>query len=182
MYRNPLTLRLKVKVVEVVDGDTVRVIVRKGGKQLKIRLHGIDAPELDQDYGPESKDALARLVEGRVVMVDIVGVDRYRRQVGILHAGSPRNSANKAMVELGLAYNWTTYGRVWGGHNAEKRARSKRIGLWARFGGEARPWSHRHGGNMTPIEYTKAKLEQAEKEKAEHEARVAEGLALLSKQ
>ena len=176
---NTPALRLRIKVTEVVDGDTVRAISKKGEEPFKIRLHGIDAPELDQLYGEESRDLLAALVEGKVIFVDIVDVDYYGRQVGILHAGNPRQSVNKLMVELGLAYNWPKYGRLWGGHNAQKRARSKRIGLWQRFGGEVRPWSHRHGGTQTPIEYTKAKLEAGDKAKAEPEAKVEAALALL---
>jgi endonuclease YncB( thermonuclease family) len=32
------------------DGDTCTVI-RDGGQRVTIRLHGVDAPELDQPYG-----------------------------------------------------------------------------------------------------------------------------------
>ena len=113
MYRNPLILRLKVKVVSVTDGDTVKVIVKKNGKPLKIRLHGLDAPELDQEYGPESKIALEKMVLNKVVYVDILCVDRYGRQVGILHRKTQRNSFNKLLIELGFAYDWPKYGRVW---------------------------------------------------------------------
>lgn len=172
-------LRLKIKVMSVSDGDTIKAITKKGEKPFKVRLYGIDAPELDQEYGPESRDALAKMVEGKIIFVEIVDVDTYGRQVGILHGGNHRKSVNKALVELGLAYNWPKYGMLWGGHNAQKRARSKRTGLWKRFGGEVRPWSHRHGGKQTPIEFAKAKLEQAEREKAESEARVKKALALL---
>ena len=136
-------------------------------------MHGIDAPELSQLYGPESKYTLAKMVLGKVILVDILCLDRYGRQVGILHKGNPRNSFNKLMVELGFAYNWPTYGMLMGGHNAQRRARSKRIGIWTRFGGEVRPWSHRHGGTQTPIEFVQAKIEDVEQAKAETEARIA---------
>ena len=180
MYRNPLILRLTVRVVEVTDGDTVRVITRKNGTPFKVRLHGIDAPELDQPYGEEAKGALEKMVLGKVVYVDVLRVDRYGRQVGILHRKTQRNSFNKLMVELGFAYDWPKYGRVWGGHNAQARARAKRLNLWANFGGGVRPWSHRHGGTETPIEFTKRKIEEVEGEKAKRkiiEARVEAELA-----
>jgi len=179
MYRNPLIIRLKVLVVSVTDGDTVKVKVKKNSDPIKIRLHGIDAPEMDQDYGPESKEALEKMVLNKVVYLDIVGVDRFGRQVGILHRKTQRNSFNKLLVELGMAYNWPTYGRVYGGHNAEERARSKRIGIWTRFGGEVRPWMHRHGSNETPIEYTKRKIEETEQAKAEREAAIDAALKTL---
>ena len=177
---NTPALRLQVGVVAVTDGDTALVVPKGEKEPFKVRLHGIDAPELDQEYGEESKEALARMIEGKVIFVDIVDVDRYDRQVGVLHEGNPRRSVNKAMIELGMAYNWNTYGMLWGGNNAQVRARKKRVGIWARFGGEVRPWSHRHGGTQTPIQFTKAKLEAEEKAKAAVEARVKKALALLA--
>ena len=167
MYRNALVIRLPVEVVAVSDGDTVRVIPRGGNAPFKVRLHGIDAPEISQPFGEESRDKLAALLAGKSIFVDILCVDRYGRQVGILHEGNPRQSFNKQMVEEGMAYNWTTYGRVFGGNNAQVRARKKRAGIWARFGGEIRPWSHRRGGTETPIEFVKAKAEAEAKAKSQ---------------
>lgn len=68
-----------------------------------------------------------------------------------------RQSINKAMVEQGMAYNWPSYGMLYGGDRAQRRARSKRIGIWQRHGGEVRPWSHRHGGTQTPMEFMEEK-------------------------
>ena len=70
---------------------------------------------------------------------ECVCVDYYDRLVGILHDGNWRNSINKQLVEAGLAYILRTYGLLYNGTNAEKRARSKRIGIWRRHGGEVRP-------------------------------------------
>lgn len=169
LNRSRLTLRLRVKVTSVRDGDTVEVVTRRKGTPFKVRLHGIDAPELDQPFGEESRLKLTALTLGKVSFVDILCVDRYGRQVGILHNGNPKQSVNKEMIELGMAYNWPSYGMLWGGNNAQVRARSKRVGIWARFGGEIRPWSHRHGGTQTPIEYAKAEIAKVEQEKAEQE-------------
>ncbi len=150
--------RLRMAVVAVPDGDTVVVVA--DGIALRVRLHGIDAPELDQPWGPESRDALAALVLGRRLILDVLDLDRYGRTVGILHGGDPRRSVNKEMVERGMAYNWPRYGMLYGGNNAQRRARSKRVGLWERFGGHVRPWSHRRGGTQTPIEFMKASKEK----------------------
>ena len=169
MYRNSLTLRLPVGVVAVSDGDTVRVTIRGGGGNLpfKVRLHGIDAPELDQEFGVDSRDQLAAMPAGKSVFVDVLCVDRYGRQVGILHEGNPRQSFNKQMIEGGMAYNFPSYGMLFGGNNAQVRARKKRVGIWARFGGDVRPWSFRHGGTETPIEFVKAKTEAEAKAKSQ---------------
>ncbi len=55
------------KVVRIADGDTVTLLV--GDHQVRIRLFGIDAPELGQDYSRKSKEALADLVFGKEVWV-----------------------------------------------------------------------------------------------------------------
>ena len=83
--------------------------------------------------------------------------DFYGRRVGVLYERTWKWSINKEMIERGLAYNWPSYGMLYGGDRAQRRARAKRIGLWERFGGEVRPWSHRHGGTQTPLEFMEEK-------------------------
>jgi hypothetical protein len=46
---------------------------------VKLRLHGIDAPEAGQDFGARAKAAAAELAFGKVVTVRPLGTDRYRR-------------------------------------------------------------------------------------------------------
>ena len=43
------------RVVAVSDGDTLTVEPIEGGDRAKVRLHGIDAPELRQPYGEAAK-------------------------------------------------------------------------------------------------------------------------------
>lgn len=59
--------------VRVVDGDTVAI----GGKRL--RLRGIDAPEMDTKAGVRSRDALIALIGQEPVRVVPYGTDRYGR-------------------------------------------------------------------------------------------------------
>ncbi|MDO9358012.1 MAG: thermonuclease family protein, partial [Polaromonas sp.] len=54
-------------VTHVTDGDTLWVKPSSGGKALKIRIHGIDAPEICQTGGQASRAALAVRVRGRPV-------------------------------------------------------------------------------------------------------------------
>ena len=56
------------KVVKVKNGDTVHVQVAT--TRHKIRFRGIDAPERDQPFGPESTENLSRLVAGERVTVE----------------------------------------------------------------------------------------------------------------
>ena len=71
--------------VDVVDGDTLRV-----GRE-KVRLFGIDAPELDQACrrpdgtvwrcGDWARDEVRRLFQGRRAACEAVDIDRYGRIV-----------------------------------------------------------------------------------------------------
>ena len=45
---------------QVVDGDTIRAEAK--GKEIKIRLVEIDAPEMNQPFGAQSKNFLNRLL------------------------------------------------------------------------------------------------------------------------
>jgi len=51
-------------VSNVVDGDTFVIVDKddKGDKETRVRLLGINAPELGSCYGEESKKELARLM------------------------------------------------------------------------------------------------------------------------
>ena len=53
------------KAVSVHDGDTLTVV--EDGRQTKVRLHGIDAPEIGQPFGTRSRDQLATLTLGKVL-------------------------------------------------------------------------------------------------------------------
>lgn len=89
-----------------VDGDTLRC-----GNLGSVRLVGIDAPEMPghcrpgrtctQGDGFASKDALARLIAGRVVICRSVGRDGYGRLLARCSAGARDLSC--AMVAGGRA-------------------------------------------------------------------------------
>lgn len=63
------------KVVSVTDGDTINVL--HDGRQVKVRLYEIDAPEKEQDCGQKARDLTAALVAGKNVDVDQKDMDRY---------------------------------------------------------------------------------------------------------
>ena len=66
-------------VTKVVDGDTLHVQPAQGGASHKLRIKGIDAPELCQAWGLQSREALARLVWGQRVTVQLHDVDDHGR-------------------------------------------------------------------------------------------------------
>ena len=65
------------RVIAVMDGDTVLLL--RDGKKIKVRLANIDAPESDQDFGKESRQALVDRVLKKQVHVNSQAVDNYGR-------------------------------------------------------------------------------------------------------
>src|SRR3954471_14722415 len=61
-----------VTVSDVHDGDTLTAQDR--GRVIKVRLEGIDAPELAHPFGRQSRDALANLVLHKSVTLTSHGV------------------------------------------------------------------------------------------------------------
>ena len=66
----------------VVDGDTIKGNV--DSKRITIRLVEIDAPEMDQPFGVESKRFLKKLIENKKVTLIAEGKARYGRMLGEL--------------------------------------------------------------------------------------------------
>jgi hypothetical protein len=65
---------------------------------IKLRLHGIDAPESGQDFGVRAKAAAAELAFGKVVTVRLLGTDRYHRGVALVVLPDGRLLAEFAAV------------------------------------------------------------------------------------
>ena len=80
----------------VIDGDTISI-----GKQ-KIRLAGIDAPELHNPYGKQAKWALVDLCKGQNVTAKLTGETSYDRVVAKCFLDDGRDLAAE-MVKLELA-------------------------------------------------------------------------------
>lgn len=124
----------------VIDGDSLEVDGRR------VRLLGIDAPELDQSCrrgaetyacGQEARRALGALIAGHAVSCTTKRKDRYERYLATCRA-TARN-LNLAMVEEGWAVASGDYER------AEASARAAERGLWAGEFDRPRDWRARRG-------------------------------------
>jgi len=133
-------------VVNVHDGDTITVL-DSTDTQHKIRLAGIDAPELGQGYGRVSRDNLARLIAGKTVSVDWKKYDKYGRIVGKVLLGG--KDQNIEQIRAGLAWHYKKYQGEQSPEDrktyaeAENSARAKRAGLW-KEPNAIPPWEWRH--------------------------------------
>lgn len=73
---------LPVKLIRVVDGDTV--VVDHMGVQMKVRVYGIDSPEKDQPYGQESALRLHQIcTSGQLMFIPVKG-NTYDRSLAYM--------------------------------------------------------------------------------------------------
>lgn len=136
---------LEGKVSHVTDGDSVWVRPAQGGKARRVRIVGIDAPEICQAHGLAARDALRWQVVGRQVRVQGRGRDDYDRQLRrIGTAAVPDLGA--WMVSQGHAWSYRRRGRAGPYDAQEALARAARRGLWAQAGAiEPRIFRRVHG-------------------------------------
>ena len=152
------TRSFEARVVGVADGDTITVL-DANNVQHRIRLAGIDAPEIGQPFSGRSKQSLGRMVMGRLARIEWDEQDRYGRLVGkvwVTPVGinctkepCPKTlDAGRAQLTVGLA--WHYLGKQQGEEDSlayefdETEARVRRVGLWSEPDPIA-PWDWRHG-------------------------------------
>lgn len=140
---------LEGKVVSVHDGDTI-TLLDATQRQHKIRLAGIDAPELSQAFGRVSRQNLADQIAGRTVVIEWTKRDKYQRLVGkVLLNG---RDINITQIEAGLAWHYKKYATEQSPEDrlryarAEEKARASRHGLW-QDERSVPPWEYRKAKN-----------------------------------
>jgi len=139
-------------VTHVTDGDTVWVgpAHQRGGAQaVKVRLRGIDAPEICQAWGPQAKAALESRVLHRRVQVHVSATDTYERKVGTLKLDGEDVAA--WMVAEGHAWNDGYRRRKEGYAALEQQAMKAGRGLFAdRDAMPPRRFRQQHGSCAMP--------------------------------
>lgn len=135
-------------VVGVHDGDTITVL-DKTMAQHKIRLTGIDAPELDQSFGKKSKYSLSDTVYRHQVTVRYEKEDMYGRVLGQVFVDGV--DANQKQVDAGMAWAYRTCNKyqicIPNADSApyishEATAKHSVLGLWQESD-PTPPWSYR---------------------------------------
>ena len=118
------------KVASVIDGDVIKV--RHGKKVEKVKLYGIDAPEMKQNFGRVSKEYVASLIAGRVVDVDSKDIDRHGRTVALVFVNG--DCVNELAVKNGYAWVDRQYcSEIFCSRwiDDEEMARYGGIGMWS---------------------------------------------------
>ena len=114
--------------IRVTDGDTVKG--KYANELIKIRLAEIDAPELKQAFGIESKGCLKELIkhsDGKVFF-KFKEKDRYKRHVGWLY--SEDLDINLEMVKRGCAWVYDRYAERKVLFKLQNLAKENKLGLW----------------------------------------------------
>jgi len=86
----------------VIDGDTIVI------DNVRIRIAGIDAPELDHPWGVKSKWALVALCKGQTVTARIRPELSYDRLVAECFLPDGRDLAAE-LVRAGMALDWPKF-------------------------------------------------------------------------
>lgn len=106
----------------VIDGDTFRL----NGE--RIRLWGIDAPELSTMDGKASRNRLNSWIIDQHLRCVEKDVDRYRRIVAQCYIGDQDIAG--LMVGTGWAKDWPKYSNGYY-RDHEEAAQSERLGMWS---------------------------------------------------
>ena len=127
--------------VIITDGDTIKF------NNKKIRLHGIDTPEIKQlcknkngeDYkcGVKAKLALINLISSHQVKCSIHGKDRYKRLIATCFVKNI--NINEWLVKEGWALAYRRYSKDY--VDEELFAKNNKLGLWK--GDFLEPWKWR---------------------------------------
>jgi micrococcal nuclease len=138
-----------VKVIDVIDGDTI--VVDMNGKLERVRLIGVDTPELKAEknkpyeydnitnltllaeWGWKAKEFAEKWLEGKIVKLEFDEFAGYRDKYGRILAYVYVNGTdfNALLLEKGLARVYVTkFKKLEYYMELEKKAFSERRGLW----------------------------------------------------
>lgn len=139
-----------VSILRVIDGDTVKVRTIYGN-ELTVRLRWIDAPEKNQDHGPEATKALSEML-APFPLVSLLynpkAKKTYGRTVGSLYIPRPGDEGPGLDVQLemvikGHAWAYPAYNPPHSYINAQEIAKTQGFGLWAPTSQPIAPWDWR---------------------------------------
>lgn len=108
------TVGIFYEVTRVVDGDTIEILM--GGRKEKIRLIGINTPEMNDERGEvqcfaeEAKDRMKELVSGKIIKLEYDETqnlrDTYNRILAYIYL-EDEQMLNRKMIAEGYAYEYT---------------------------------------------------------------------------
>lgn len=113
------------QVIEIIDGDTFFIESHQ-----RIRLSGVNAPELGLCMASDAKNALSSLILGKRVHLRNPVADRYGRIMALVY--QDKTFVNDLMLRSGLAqYEGAGKNQREQLYQADIYARSNKIGLYS---------------------------------------------------
>lgn len=133
------------RMYQVSDGDTFSVQL-DNGLFAEIRINGIDAPELAQPFGEESKNYLNQKLVDKKMFIVAPEKDKYGRYLGNVYVNY--ESVAEKMLAAGMAYHYKDFNQDKTLAALEQQAKNQKIGLWSLPEKEqVAPWDWRHSKN-----------------------------------
>jgi len=137
-----------VLVEKIYDGDTISAFVN--GHFEKIRLIGIDAPEMDQrPWGKKARECLRSVISAANSKIsleyDIERRDKYGRILAYIWT-QHRQMINEEMMKNGCAVLFTFPPNVRYAERfraAQKKAQEHKAGIWGEGGIQESPYEYR---------------------------------------
>lgn len=124
-------------VKSVYDGDTLTARCPSG--EVKVRVFGIDAPEMGQKpWGERARDALRSLLSDRSsIRLQVKDQDRYGRTVAQVWVGE--RDAGLELVRQGRVIVYAQYNDAPAYRQAQTEAQRARRGVWEKPGSQQDP-------------------------------------------
>lgn len=129
------------RVTRIIDGDTLKL--QMGGREVTVRLIGIDTPEREragrpaEPYAHDATALMRRLCEQSAVYLQYDPLcarkDRYGRTLAHLFRVPDGLWVNREMVRLGMTPVYDKYSFSFEDEfrEAEQEARTARVGIWS---------------------------------------------------
>ena len=136
----------KGKVVEVIDGNTLKVVSTEN-ETYRIVLLGIDCPELGQKYGDKARKCLEKLALRKNVTVQLHSKDRWGNYIAVITTTKENLDPRFQLLEEGLAWTSETEPQP-ELESTRTLAREKGKGIWKEKQ-PTPPWEFRKQQSMT---------------------------------
>lgn len=133
----PKGAELVCTIKSIYDGDTLTTRCPSG--EIKVRVFGIDSPEMGQQpWGVQSRDVLRGLTNrDGSVRLRVMDQDRYGRTVAQVFIGE--RDAGLEMVRQGRAVVYEQYNKSPYYQQAQAEAQRTKRGIWEKPGGQQDP-------------------------------------------
>jgi endonuclease YncB( thermonuclease family) len=128
--RGDAGVRWRASVTYVVDGDSIWVR-SASGERVRLRLEGIDAPEICQPSGEQARQAMQALALDQKVWVTVRAHDVYGRAIARVVRARDRVDVARQMVREGWAWADRFHGKRSRYGRDESAARAAGRGLFA---------------------------------------------------